>query len=443
MRTPRHISILGGGPAGLAAGFFAGRKGVPFTLYESRTRTGGNSLTLRHGSFLFDSGAHRFHDRDAEITGLIRELMGQDLIRVNRQSYIWLNGNRIDFPIHLFNLVTSLGMRTVMKALVEIAVERAKGSDGRADFESYVCRHYGRTLARFLLLDYSEKLWGLASRNLARDIAGSRLNGLNARMFFNALMKTGGNAAAHMEGEFLYPRQGIGMITDMLKDRCDTGHIFCNTRITGIFHRENKIQEIEINRRERLAVDHLISTLPLTQLLRMMNPEPPPAILQKASGIQFRDMILIVLFIARNSVMDSATMYFPDQRIPFTRIHEPRNRSLCMAPAGKTSLVAEIPCYKSDPVWEMTADRLIETIADHLVTLKLCERSEIMDGIMYRMEDAYPILRPETSGDLIAVNGYLRRFGNLQTGGRNGSFRYSWIHDMIRNGKQMIDELLI
>ena len=57
MTKPTHITVLGGGPAGLSIGYYAKKKGIPFTIYEASDCIGGNSTTLRHGDFLYDSGA--------------------------------------------------------------------------------------------------------------------------------------------------------------------------------------------------------------------------------------------------------------------------------------------------------------------------------------------------------------------------------------------------
>ena len=59
MSKPKHITILGAGPAGLAVGYYAQKNGLPFRIYEANNCIGGNSITLKHGDFLFDSGAHQ------------------------------------------------------------------------------------------------------------------------------------------------------------------------------------------------------------------------------------------------------------------------------------------------------------------------------------------------------------------------------------------------
>ena len=76
MSAEQHISILGGGLAGLAVGHFARKHGFTFRIYEAGDEVGGNCRTFCRGDFRFDSGAHRFHDKDAAITNEIRRLLG-------------------------------------------------------------------------------------------------------------------------------------------------------------------------------------------------------------------------------------------------------------------------------------------------------------------------------------------------------------------------------
>ena len=104
-----HLTILGGGPAGLAAGYFARKEGIPFTLFEANHRLGGNAVTYRHGEFLFDSGAHRFHDKDPEITQEIKTLLGAELRQIHVPSQICIKNRFVDFPLSPFNLLLNLG----------------------------------------------------------------------------------------------------------------------------------------------------------------------------------------------------------------------------------------------------------------------------------------------------------------------------------------------
>ena len=102
MNTERRIGdvihILGGGPAGLSTGYYAQKSGLDFTIYEAGSEPGGNCRTLRSGDFLFDTGAHRVHDKDAELTDEIRNMLGDDLFEVSAPSEIYSEGNFFRFP---------------------------------------------------------------------------------------------------------------------------------------------------------------------------------------------------------------------------------------------------------------------------------------------------------------------------------------------------------
>jgi protoporphyrinogen oxidase len=103
------LAILGGGPAGLAAGTFARRRGLPFVLFEAAGRLGGNCTTLQNGDFRYDSGAHRLHDRDPEMTAEIQALLGDELHRIDVPSQIWDDGRLIQFPLAPTQLLGRLG----------------------------------------------------------------------------------------------------------------------------------------------------------------------------------------------------------------------------------------------------------------------------------------------------------------------------------------------
>ena len=74
-----HLTILGAGIAGLAAGYYAKKAGFPFTILESGNVIGGNCRTIQHNGFSFDTGAHRFHDKDPTQTREIKSLLGDEI----------------------------------------------------------------------------------------------------------------------------------------------------------------------------------------------------------------------------------------------------------------------------------------------------------------------------------------------------------------------------
>ena len=90
MKNQKKITILGGGISGLATGYFAKKNQINFEIFESGDSIGGNARTFEFNNFLYDSGAHRFHDKIPEITAEIKGLLKSDLLKISIPSHIYL-----------------------------------------------------------------------------------------------------------------------------------------------------------------------------------------------------------------------------------------------------------------------------------------------------------------------------------------------------------------
>ena len=440
MHASAQMTILGGGPGGLAIGYYARKRGIPCTVYEATGRLGGNCVTLRHGEFLFDSGAHRLHDQDAEATAEIKALLGDDLRQINVPSLIYSEGQYIDFPLSPLNLAGALGLPVFVKAGLEVLRARLGGRGGAgADFESFALRTYGRTLAERFLLGYSEKLWGAPCRRLSPRIAGKRMQGLTLKTFVKEALLGRGAKTEHLDGSFFYPRRGIGMIPDALGAACGEEHIRRESAITGIRHDGKRIAAVEVNGGQEMDTGFVVSTLPLDRFLQMMTPRPPDDVLAVARGLRYRNVVLVALFLNRESVTHAATLYFPGPEFPFTRLYEPRNRSAAMSPPGRTSLVVEMLCQGDDPVWAMADSRLVERVLQPLFKTRMITEREVMDSAVTRMSHAYPVLEAGFEEKLDHVMTYLGQFKNLEFSGRSGRFAYTHLHDLMRSGRAIVD----
>ena len=442
MTDSLSITIIGGGVAGLAAGYYARKKGLAFTLYEAEEQFGGNCRTLCNGQFFFDTGSHRFHDMDHEITKQVRSLLGSDLKEVRASSRIYYNGRFIDFPLSPMNLFMNLGPRTSVRAALEIIGGKIKKAADVTSFESFALDKYGCTIAESLLLNYSKKLWGRPCTELSPAIAGNRMNGLNFGTLIRELVPGTATKTCHLEGSFFYPVNGIFMIPERLAESAGIENIRTCSRITRLFHEGSRIKAIRINDSEYIDTEHLISTIPLNTLVKNLEPSAPPEILQQARRLSYRSLIQVAVFLNKNRISSNASIYFPDAAFPFTRIYEPKNRSYLMAPPGLTSLVAEIPCSPNDEIWtedDISIARRVQTFYERLGWI---HSRDLIDTAVERLPYAYPVLTNESEEAVAAIISYLKRFSNLRLTGRNGLFRYVHIHDMLRFGMECVEAVV-
>ncbi|NIM96452.1 MAG: NAD(P)-binding protein [Anaerolineales bacterium] len=440
MNKSPYITILGGGPAGLAAGYFLQKKGIPFSILEAKERTGGNAITLQRDGFRFDSGAHRFHDKDHEITREVINLLGEDLKKIDVSSQVYHLDRYIDFPLAPLDLLVKLGLPTFLKAGFELVAARLSKTSGEENFESLAVHAYGRTIAEGFLLNYTEKLWGRPCSTLSPTISGQRLKGLDLQTFLREAITGKQSNPNHLEGSFYYPKMGIGVIVDKLAEVCGAENIRTESRVTKVLHDHMRVEAIEINDDEQIEVDQVVNTLPLPLFLQLMDPQPEPEILAMAQELEFRNLVIVVLLLSRDSITKYASVYFPDPEIPFTRIYEPKNRSSFMAPAGETALCVEFPCSATDAVWNADDASMTALTRSDLFRLGWINEDEILGEEVIRLHNAYPVLEVGFDEKVTQLKAYLSRYANLKLTGRNSRFLYTHIHDMMRFGKDLVQE---
>ncbi len=436
-----QLTILGGGPAGLGAAFYANRARVPFVLFERSGAVGGMCRTFRHGEHFYDSGAHRFHARDSEVTRDLVELMGDELIAVDAPSIVWDHGRFIDFPPTPLSVLSSYPLKEVIGIGFELLGVRLRPQP-RISFQDFAISQFGETLAHRILLNYSEKLWGLPADQLSPDVATRRLSGMTLRsLFFELLIP--GKKTTHIDGSFLYPRHGYGRIADSLASELPVDSIRVGYEVEALECAKGRVTRIRFKGGETFAPPgRILSTLPLTLLAKLLGDELPEQARRAAGELRFRHIRLIFIRLGRSQLSPNASIYIPDPEFCISRLYEPKNRSSYMAPDHETSLVVEVPCFTDDPIDRLSADELADRVVSELTQLSLITRDEVIEWKHHYLANAYPVYTKNYADRVSIVKDALKQIVNLDTIGRAGLFHYSHLHDQLRFGKDYVAELL-
>ena len=170
--------ILGGGLAGLSAGYVFTKAGQRVKVFESDSTVGGLSKTIVRGGFRFDLGGHRITTKDAAVDKFVGNLMGGELVSVPRSSKIYLRKKYFDYPLRPLNAMRGLGIATTMKVMVDYGVEKVKRllSEKEAiSLEDWVVGNFGRTLFTIYFKEYSEKVWGIDCSRISAEWVSQRI----------------------------------------------------------------------------------------------------------------------------------------------------------------------------------------------------------------------------------------------------------------------------
>ena len=435
------LHIIGGGPAGLVAGYFAKQQNLTAQILEGSSELGGNCRTISFGEFMYDTGAHRFHDKNKDVTDIIKTLMGDELLKVNSPSKIFWKKKLINFPLEFSNIFKTLDKTIIIKIFLENIINIFSSNKDNMNFKELSYKNYGKTLAELFLINYTEKLWGLKANDLNNKIAGDRLKGLNLSSIIEDLFKKNNINQKHLDGSFYYPKNGFGSIFKSIGDYVGQENISFNSNVVEIHHDNNLIKNLIVENNEAFPIKSLISTLPLNLLIRYLRPTAPKDIMNISNNLKYRGLRLAIISLDLNSFSDNASIYYPQSNIPFTRIYEPKNRSKNMAPSDKTCIVVEVPCQPEDLIYNNSEDEFLDKIKYALSKYTHINESNIINTSSQKVPFAYPILDYNIDDKLNKIFSYLSIFKNLNLLGRSAEFKYLHTHDLFIRANQIVNTI--
>jgi protoporphyrinogen oxidase len=427
----KEVLILGAGPSGMAAAFELYRARKSFAVIEKNDQVGGLARTFQYGEFRTDIGPHRFFSQNQYLYDFIEDLLGEHWIKVDRLTRFYINGKFFLYPIELKNTLINLGHYKAFRILLDYLLQRIKkiySNRVPISFKEKVVSDFGRALAELNMLNYTEKIWGLPCDEISPDWSSQRIKGLSImEMIYKVLLKSRSGPKTLVD-QFYYPDSGASLIYERIKERIiSDGTLKLNSYPVKIIHNNNKISEVILNGGDNQIVvpEYLISSIPITKLVNLLEPEAPVEVLHAIGNLKFRSHISLFITLNKPSVFADQWLYFPDKEIPFGRIMEPRNFSKKMAPQGKTSLLIEFFCWENDKVWNAVKEELLELSIWWLEKLGFIKREEVIECFVHREKYAYPVYDLNYKEHVGTIKGFLKQFKNLQVIGRAGSFRYN------------------
>ncbi len=437
------VVIMGAGPAGLAAGYALTRAGWTAQVYELAPLVGGLARTVSRDGYRFDIGGHRWFTKKDELNHFLVDLMGPELIWVDRISRIYFDGKFVSYPLKTGEVIRNIGPFTGARAAADFVVsqvsQRVSGRPVVTMEDAYVAQ-FGRTLYELFFKNYSEKLWGEACTNLSGDWVAQRSKGLSLFTAVRDAVKRSDNQVESLLEKFMYPRLGYGRISERMAEGivASGGSVNLGWRVAGVKHDDLAIQSITVDNGAREQViegDAFVSSIPMTELIHILRPSVDQALLDATRMLTFRDLITAHVYVDRPRVTDDTWVYVHDPRVIFGRLHEPRNWSADMAPEGKTSLVLEIFCDANDAIWRQSDGALLERVTGDLSDyLGFVEPREVIGGFIERSRDAYPRYAVGYRDAVDAIKRHLYSYRNLSIVGRGGTFRYNNADHAIETG---------
>jgi protoporphyrinogen oxidase len=174
----------------------------------------------------------------------------------------------------------------------------------------------------------------------------------------------------------------------------------------------------------RTTYDHLVTTMPLKELVRCID-DCPPAVWDAVTRLHHTEGLFVGIGVADECPSTKCWMYFPESNCPFYRVTYLSNYSTRVTPGpGHFSLLAEVSssAYKKENAHDVVDRTIRGMVAAKLLTEDQAE-SKIVSRQLLSVPYSYPVPTLERDDALSVIQPWLMAH-DVYSRGRFGAWRY-------------------
>ena len=389
--APRQhaVVVAGAGPTGLSAAFHLGAKGV---LIEQNERVGGWCRSVEDNGFTFDFAGHIMFSAEPYVHQLYQMLLGDNVHWQDREAWIFSKEvyTRYPFQGSLYGLPADVIQECIVGAIEarfgetkrsatvkgEVAhspsqtekngtcikdccADGIMAADSPAiqapnaalpagppkNFEEFIYKVWGAGIAKHFAVPYNRKLWAVPLDEMETSWLGGRvplpdLDEMIAGALKPKSKPMGPNA------RFGYPlRGGFQALMDGFLPHLK-GPILLGSGIQAIDIQDNLIT---LANGTTMHYEHLISTMPLPTLIRLIGADAPDAVVEAVNKLRNVSVRCVNLGVGRERLTEKHWIYYPEDTV-FHRIFVQGNASPHCNADGGFGLTCEITYSEYKPL---------------------------------------------------------------------------------------------
>jgi protoporphyrinogen oxidase len=430
-------AILGGGLTGITLASLLSQKGEDVTVLEREPIFGGLCRSMNDSGFTFDiGGSHIIFSRDDEVLAFITTILKENSLRTIRNTKIFYKGQYIKYPFE--NGLNQLPKDDLFFCINEfiknlIAVETGNLAPP-GNFREWIIHTFGKGIADLYLIPYNEKIWKFPTEQMSLHWVEGRIPRPPVEDIIRSAIGIETEGYTH-QSVFSYPRKGgieelVSSIALPVKKCILTGF-----NVSSI--RKEREKFLISDGDTVLIADRCISTIPLQRLLESLK-NVPDGVRKSCCELKYNSIACVFLGV-RGKLPDISWMYVPDKDLGlFNRVSFPSNYSPDVAPAGHSSILAEITYHEGDDVSRMPDQRIIDHTIKSLINMNIVkEREDIVYTAMERQTYAYVIYDLDYTKNIAVVKDYCAQLG-IGLVGRFSEFEYLNMDNCIRNAMNFV-----
>lgn len=452
----KRVIILGAGVSGLSLALRLSSQGVNVFVLESDKTIGGLAGTVREDGCCMDIGPHSLFSDDTEILDSVLNLFDKPLIAKPRKVKFYYKDKYLDYPLTAYSVLFQMGMWSGIRAGLSFAMSKVfarkrKSIEGEEEtVEDWATRSFGKHLYKTFFKPYTEQFWKmpcteLSSRTIPTHTRMSFINTLRLLLHRHYPKAD----ASLIEREMLptyYPDSGFAEIPERIADAAMLKGAQIQTECRAFMIEElpgvgvRVMYESKGGQKEIDGV-HVISTIPITQFIKMLNPKAPPKVIASAERLDYRALSALGMVTNKQNILNCSYIYVLDR--PYNRISEMNEFSPATSFEDENIIMIEIPCLRESAAWKASKEELFDMCIGSLSEDGILGPGDVKRLILIRAPYAYPIYRKDYAVNLKQLLDYVDERKGVSTLGRTGEFIYMDIDKCMRRAFIFADKLLM
>jgi len=430
----KRIIILGAGLTGLSVAWHLQKKGLDCQVFEKESEAGGLCRSKRIGGFTFDCDGHLLHFKHRCIFDLVKNLLGDNLVKHQRSAWIYSLGRFTHYPYqaNLYGLPKPV-IQDCLLGFIQAYNHSYSKSNKQDSFYDWIMPTFGQGIAQHFMIPYNTKFWMHSPKKLTCEWLDGFIPAPSLKELIEGTIEPNKRQFGY-NATFWYPKQGgINQLPLALASQIKNLHTDC--AITRI---DLKNKQIKLASGDKVKFDFLISTVPLPELPFLIGGLP------KKVGVLFRKLrwnsiLNLNLGLKKNDYAGRHWVYFPQKEISFFRVGFFHNFSSSLAPTGKDSLYIETAYSKDKPIDKIKA--ALQGIKDLKKINLLRPQEEILVQDVNDIKYGYPIYDYNYRLSREGIFKFLTQ-NNIISCGRYGSWRYMSMEDVLLEGRNVAAKII-
>ena len=386
-----NIGVIGGGAAGLAAGYRLSQNGHRVEVFEKAPFLGGQASTFEVGGVRLEKGYHHLFMSDRHMVDLITELgLGHRLRWINSKVGLYHGGRiwKFSTPMDLLNFKPLNLMDRLRIGFVTFYLQKVK--DWRK-FENITAKEW---MEKHVGKNAYQVVW----EPLLRGKFGEFYDGISMAWLWNKLhLRVSSRSKPWSKEKLGYPIGSFGEVFDILGQHIikKGSEVHISTGVRKIVVENGRAIGLEVQLPggywETRYHDAVIATTPSYIFTRLVPPLPFDY-QEKLTNVNYLSAVLLIIVLDR----PLTSMYWlniADSTIPFVGIIEQTNFIEPSHYGGKRIIYLTNYPSKENPIYHKTGEELLEEYVPHLRKINPeFDSSWIQEYYHHKVDAAQPVI---------------------------------------------------